>query len=1311
MDKSKKLKYIISLALLFSWVAIYYIGHSNYLSLFMKRKIVPVIQAQISKDIQIKNIYFNILPLSLEMKGVVISDEGERELLNAERIKIYISILDLLKKKYRFKRILISDAHLDISSQDKYLISLLGIGKRPISNQKSVNSVNIDLIDVVRSSISYHDEASRLSAEGIRFSAVMNLNPEISFRIRDIQYSSQKFKMSKVSLTGRVEIEGETAKIKSLVGSADRSSISLKGEYNWHSNKLLSDIDAKIDVGEISRLAGIDEVRNGKLSVRGKARFINGKVSTDLKLSGEFYLESLMSFLPLEQVPVRGLTSFSGKLFINKNKIDGNAKARIKNGHFFGMDVDSGNVMVKYDGKYLSFVEGKAEAYGGKADVNVALKMPDVSEYSIDITADKIASSPILRLIGLHLPVPEGIVSGSLRTSGDKFNPAGSFIASFEDGDGDVFKRIHSASGEYQTIGNKVKLNNVKIDTRISSTSFEGEYDVHNKNMSFYGTVNTGNIEDIAAPYVTDLKGYGFGSFLIEGTLQSPEVNGMVSLQNSGYGPYIFDKIYSSFVYSGEKVILSDMQMTSENENLRINGSVDIGNALKNKDMLKTTVSLTAKLNNLGLARLIDIFRKTNYPVNGLISGTAELLGTLDALSGKGRLVINNPSVMNYGADTVETIIEFSHDNFRFNNLTVSKGNSVFRIDLAMSMDGSYQIESRDIHIYPYDLPFIENIDQGVIVIELKGQGTLDKPSLMGVVQLKDIETRKVPMGYGESQFKLKDGKIELEGFLFDGKSAFKGKYDMYGEHDWWVDAIFNKGMYDFLPAYVLKDIPEDLLMSIEGGLHVKGHRDRVSGSLLLNLMNISMYGFNFSNEGVIGVSLIDQKIIFDNLRLRSGNTSFGIEGYIVPSKELELRIYGESSLSPLQTMFKSIDSVKGNGEMVILVKGKWDDPVINGSITVSNGSLGIKDFPYRIYDIASYIYIDDNMVVIDSMQGRIGGGDISLRGSASFQKMRIHKLYLDAALKDVTFKFVKGFAVNLDGNVIYRGDGEHYSLVGQVNIIQARYTRRVDWKTQLLKSKIGEKPRGVTNPFLETELNVKISGDKDILVDNNMAKTSLKVDLLLKGTISKPLLFGRVETDSGEVYFRNNEFEIIHASADFIDPEKMNPYFDISAETAVKGYHIRISIEGQFNHFDLSLVSDPPLDETDILSLLTVGEVGGKLEKGIEGGIGAAEATSFLTGEYQDVLEERLTSITGFDRFQIEPYLEEDTGELGPRVTISKRLISDKLFLTYSSSIGSDQEDVVKIEYQVDRNIALVGVRDEKGSIGGDIKFRFEFK
>jgi autotransporter translocation and assembly factor TamB len=61
--------------------------------------------------------------------------------------------------------------------------------------------------------------------------------------------------------------------------------------------------------------------------------------------------------------------------------------------------------------------------------------------------------------------------------------------------------------------------------------------------------------------------------------------------------------------------------------------------------------------------------------------------------------------------------------------------------------------------------------------------------------------------------------------------------------------------------------------------------------------------------------------------------------------------------------------------------------------------------------------------------------------------------------------------------------------------------------------------------------------------------------------------------------------------------------------------------------------------------------------------------------------------------------------------VTVSKRLIGDKLFVTYSNPIGSTEEQIIKLEYLLERNVSLIGVRDEKGSLGGDIKFRFEFK
>jgi translocation and assembly module TamB len=137
---------------------------------------------------------------------------------------------------------------------------------------------------------------------------------------------------------------------------------------------------------------------------------------------------------------------------------------------------------------------------------------------------------------------------------------------------------------------------------------------------------------------------------------------------------------------------------------------------------------------------------------------------------------------------------------------------------------------------------------------------------------------------------------------------------------------------------------------------------------------------------------------------------------------------------------------------------------------------------------------------------------------------------------------------------------------------------------------------------------------------------------------------------------------------------------------------------------------SDPHLEESDILALLTVGQVGKQLQ-GLEGGIGAGEATAFITGKVQDVLEERLRSITGLDRFQVEPSVSPTTGTVSPKVTVSKRLIGDRLFVTYSNLVGTAEEQVMKLEYLLDKNISLIGIRDERGSLGGDMKFRFEFK
>ncbi|RMG02061.1 MAG: hypothetical protein D6726_08325 [Nitrospirae bacterium] len=72
---------------------------------------------------------------------------------------------------------------------------------------------------------------------------------------------------------------------------------------------------------------------------------------------------------------------------------------------------------------------------------------------------------------------------------------------------------------------------------------------------------------------------------------------------------------------------------------------------------------------------------------------------------------------------------------------------------------------------------------------------------------------------------------------------------------------------------------------------------------------------------------------------------------------------------------------------------------------------------------------------------------------------------------------------------------------------------------------------------------------------------------------------------------------------------------------------------------------------------------------------------------------------------------MSETTGKIGPKVTVSKRLLSDKLYVTYTTTIDEEAEQILKLEFVLNRSTSLTGERDENGAVGADIKFRFEFR
>src|SRR6059058_2414223 len=85
-----------------------------------------------------------------------------------------------------------------------------------------------------------------------------------------------------------------------------------------------------------------------------------------------------------------------------------------------------------------------------------------------------------------------------------------------------------------------------------------------------------------------------------------------------------------------------------------------------------------------------------------------------------------------------------------------------------------------------------------------------------------------------------------------------------------------------------------------------------------------------------------------------------------------------------------------------------------------------------------------------------------------------------------------------------------------------------------------------------------------------------------------------------------------------------------------------------------------------------------------------------------------------GITRFRVDPGLAEvgSTGSeqnAAARVTVEQQ-IARNLTITYVSNVSSTQQQVIQVEYNVDRNVSIVGLRDQNGTFGIDIKIKKRF-
>jgi translocation and assembly module TamB len=190
--------------------------------------------------------------------------------------------------------------------------------------------------------------------------------------------------------------------------------------------------------------------------------------------------------------------------------------------------------------------------------------------------------------------------------------------------------------------------------------------------------------------------------------------------------------------------------------------------------------------------------------------------------------------------------------------------------------------------------------------------------------------------------------------------------------------------------------------------------------------------------------------------------------------------------------------------------------------------------------------------------------------------------------------------------------------------------------------------------------------------------------------------LLGTVTMVRGTYEFQGRQFSMVrNGTIELRGGSTIDPALDLTAEREVSGIAVRVSIGGTARDPKLALSSDPPMSETDILSLIVFNQPANQLGEGQRASLGE-RAAALASGAVVGALTESVERALNLSVFEVQTVSEAGGA---PMITVGKQ-VSEALFVQLRQLFGSQQVSQLMLEYQLNDYLRLEGEVSEGQSL-----------
>jgi autotransporter translocation and assembly factor TamB len=401
------------------------------------------------------------------------------------------------------------------------------------------------------------------------------------------------------------------------------------------------------------------------------------------------------------------------------------------------------------------------------------------------------------------------------------------------------------------------------------------------------------------------------------------------------------------------------------------------------------------------------------------------------------------------------------------------------------------------------------------------------------------------------------------------------------------------------------------------------------------------------------------------------------------------------------------VRNVSGSIQINMTAIGTSADPHFDGSVQISNAAFLVTGTGARYKNIRASLMFAQDRVTVESLHVEDNNSHaLEVSGGLGTHELRVGDVEIDARAQRFEVLRNQLGRMEVDATLQIRGRFERPRVNGDVTIRSGEL--RVDEILDRALFQLYATEQTATtevdavaalNPWERLGLDIALHVPETLRLTGTDVQVSpgtpiglgdinLRVagDLYLYKDPQQPLyVTGSFDSVSGTYAFQGRRFEVDPASSINFRGD-LNPEVYVTVRRLISGVETRVSIFGPLREPELRLASNPPLDQSDILSLIVFNTQANQLSALQQQDLlvrAAALAAGFIAAPIVTAIERQI----GLDILEIEP--PSGDRDVGVRVTIGQEL-APGLVARFSRQFGQEPYDEARVEYYLSRILRL---------------------